>query len=156
MIVAEEGATHAVVTVTLNEHDTALSLGSSAVHVTVVIPTGNDEFDAGTHVTVAEQLSDAVGAVHALGQDVELAGERQVVRIDVLELRLVRRADRVEDHAGHVGHAGAAELPALRHRARHAERLVEQLRAIPGADGDGDFHATKGNFRTLSLRERAG
>ena len=53
-------------TVTVNEHVPSGEFGdaSLAVHVTVVVPTGKVEPDAGTHATVAPgQLSVAVGVV---------------------------------------------------------------------------------------------
>ena len=53
-------------TVTVNEQVPSGLFGeaSLAVHVTVVVPTGNDDPDAGTQLTVAPgQLSDAVGTV---------------------------------------------------------------------------------------------
>lgn len=64
-------AGHAIVgtwlstTVTVNEHEFEFDDASVAVHVTVVVPTGNVDPDAGTHVTVAPgQLSDATGTVY--------------------------------------------------------------------------------------------
>ena len=53
-------------TVTVNEHVPSglFADASLAVHVTVVVPTGKVDPDAGTHATVAPgQLSDAVGVV---------------------------------------------------------------------------------------------
>ena len=55
---------HAGCTVIVNVHVPVFADASVAVHVTVVVPTGNDEPDAGTQLTVAPgQLSDAVGVV---------------------------------------------------------------------------------------------
>ena len=55
---------HAGCTVTVNVQVPVFAAASVAVHVTVVTPTGNDEPDAGTQLTVAPgQLSDAVGVV---------------------------------------------------------------------------------------------
>ena len=51
-------------TVTENAHVPVFAEASVAVHVTVVVPTGNVEPDAGAHTTVEPgQLSDAVGVV---------------------------------------------------------------------------------------------
>ena len=51
-------------TVTVNEQLPVFAEASDAVHVTVVVPTGNVAPVAGTHTTVAPgQLSDAVGVV---------------------------------------------------------------------------------------------
>ena len=51
-------------TVTVNEQVPVFAEASVAVHVTVVVPTGNVEPDTGTHATVAPgQLSVAVGVV---------------------------------------------------------------------------------------------
>jgi hypothetical protein len=51
-------------TVTENEHVPVFDDASVAVHVTVVVPTGKVEPDAGEHATVAPgQLSEAVGVV---------------------------------------------------------------------------------------------
>ena len=53
-------------TVTFSEHVPSglFADASLAVHVTVVVPTGKVDPDAGTHATVAPgQLSDAVGVV---------------------------------------------------------------------------------------------
>ena len=48
-------------TVTENEHVPVFPTASVAVHVTVVVPTGKVEPDAGTHTIVAPgQLSEAV------------------------------------------------------------------------------------------------
>ena len=49
-------------TVTVNEQVETLPAGSVAVEVTVVVPTGKIEPEAGVEETVAEQLSDAVTA----------------------------------------------------------------------------------------------
>ena len=55
---------HAGCTEIVNVHEPVFAEASVAVHVTVVVPTGNDEPDAGTQFTVAPgQLSDAVGTV---------------------------------------------------------------------------------------------
>ena len=52
-------------TVTANVHVPVLLAASVAVHVTVVVPTGNAEPDAGTHATVVPgQLSKAGGVVN--------------------------------------------------------------------------------------------
>jgi hypothetical protein len=52
-----------VTTVTVNEHEAVLEDPSVTVQLTVVVPTGNDEPEAGTQLVVGEgQLSDAVGA----------------------------------------------------------------------------------------------
>lgn len=52
-------------TVTENEHVPVFPTASLAVHVTVVVPTGKVDPDAGTHVTVTGpgQLSVPVGVV---------------------------------------------------------------------------------------------
>ena len=67
MIGAGHVATGACVslTVTVNEHVLVLFEASVAVHVTVVVPTGNVAPDAGTHTTVTGtgQLSAPVGVV---------------------------------------------------------------------------------------------
>jgi hypothetical protein len=62
--------------VTLNEQVAVLPDASVAVHVTVVVPTGNGVPDGGTHATVTPgQLSEATGggnvptAVVAIGQE---------------------------------------------------------------------------------------
>ena len=53
-----------IVTVKVHVASGLFAEPSDAVHVTVVTPTGNDEPDAGTQLTVAPgQLSDAVGVV---------------------------------------------------------------------------------------------
>src|ERR1041385_1972677 len=52
----------AVKTVTPKLQEAVLFEGSVAVQVTVVVPTGKGEPDGGTQTTVAEQLSEAVGA----------------------------------------------------------------------------------------------
>ena len=50
-------------TVTVNEHVAVLPLASVAVQVTVVVPTGKVDPDAGEQTTVTPgQLSEAVGA----------------------------------------------------------------------------------------------
>ena len=55
---------HAGCTVIVKVHAPVFDAASVAVHVTVVVPTGNDDPDAGTQLTVAPgQLSDAVGTV---------------------------------------------------------------------------------------------
>ena len=55
---------HAGCTVIVNVHVPVFADASVAVHVTVVVPIGNEEPDAGTQTTVAPgQLSDAVGTV---------------------------------------------------------------------------------------------
>ena len=55
---------HAGCTVIVNVHAPVFAAASVAVQVTVVIPTGNDEPDAGRQFTAAPgQLSDAVGVV---------------------------------------------------------------------------------------------
>ena len=55
---------HAGCTVIVNVHVPVFAAASVAVHVTVVTPTGNDEPDTGTQLTVAPgQLSVAVGVV---------------------------------------------------------------------------------------------
>src|SRR5262249_36747741 len=53
---------HPLKTLTGNEHDAVLPAVSVAVQVTVVVPIGNAVPDGGTQTTVAEQLSDTVGA----------------------------------------------------------------------------------------------
>jgi hypothetical protein len=56
--------THRLATVTGNVHVAVLFDASVAVHVTVVVPTGNVTPDGGLHVTVSpEQLSVAAGFV---------------------------------------------------------------------------------------------
>jgi hypothetical protein len=56
---------HAGCTVTVKVQDPVFAAASVAVHVTVVVPIGNDDPDAGTQLTVAPgQLSEAVGTVY--------------------------------------------------------------------------------------------
>ena len=58
------GASLSVI-VTVNVHVAVFAAASVAVHVTVVMPTGNVEPDAGTHATVTPgQLSEPVGVVY--------------------------------------------------------------------------------------------
>ena len=55
---------HAGCTVIVNVHVPVFADASVAVHVTVVVPTGKVEPDAGMQLTVAPgQLSDVVGVV---------------------------------------------------------------------------------------------
>jgi hypothetical protein len=53
-------------TVTVNEHEPLLPLASVTLHITVVMPFGNAEPDAGLHVTAPtpSQLSLPVGVVY--------------------------------------------------------------------------------------------
>lgn len=58
-----DGVNWLTITVTVNEHDAVRFAASVAVQVTVVMPTGKLDPDAGTQLTVApEQLSETVGA----------------------------------------------------------------------------------------------
>ena len=72
------------VTVTLKEHVTELPPTSVAVDVTVVVPTGKNEPDAGTDTTFAEQLSVVLTlkfttAPHAPGSTLALIKAGQII-----------------------------------------------------------------------------
>jgi hypothetical protein len=66
------------VTVTVNEQLPSLPAASVALHVTVVVPTGNEEPDAGSHVTAPTpgQLSVAVAVYVALAAQSPLGATR--------------------------------------------------------------------------------
>lgn len=82
-------------TVTVNEHEAVLPDASVAVQVTVVVPTGKVEPDAGEQTTVTPgQLSDAVGAKFTVAE----------VRIGHLEPAAVKM------FAGHVIVGGCVSL----------------------------------------------
>ena len=73
---------HAGCTVIVNVHVPVFAAASVAVHVTVVVPTGNDEPDAGTQFTVAPgQLSDGVGTVYVTVADPEDGGDSTTVML---------------------------------------------------------------------------
>ena len=74
---------HAGCTVIVNVHVPVFAAASVAVHVTVVVPTANDEPEAGTHTTVAPgQLSDGVGTVYVTVAEPDDGGDSTTVMFE--------------------------------------------------------------------------